>query len=1081
MLQLLLGTDWVANRNAILQMVADDVCNSRGNRILVVPELISHDMERRLCTVAGDTASRFAEVVSFSRLGRRVSEYTGLVTEPSLDGGGRVVAMASVARQLRGSLKAYASLQTKPEFLTGLLDAIDEFKRCCISPADLMLASRKTEGGFAQKLEELSLLLEGYDAVTSRGKRDPRDQMALLLERLKDCAFGEEHVFYVDGFPDFTRQHMEILGHLISTSSKVVVSLNCDRSGSDAPAFAKAGETAKMLLTVAKRFGIEAQVVHIGAEETPLKPLNSALLQGRLPAGLENSVFAYHGGTIFDEVSAAANAVEELVAGGARYRDIAVVCGDAEKYRRVLTRVFSRYGIPLYLSGTESILDRSLIHTVLAALEAALCGFAQKDVFRYLRSALSPLSLSQCDRLENYGILWSITGSKWAQPFENHPDGLNMEWTPDSRARLAELNTIRELVMAPLLKMRDSFRQAEKLAAYVKALYTFMEDINIGERLESLAEQFDRSGDNRSAQIVHQLWDILIPALEQMYDVLGETAWDSDTFARLLRLLLSQYDVGTIPPVLDAVTAGPASAMRCQESRHLIVLGMQEGSMPGYGSSGGILTDKERIRLRNMGIPLTGGAMDGLSIEFSEIYGVFCGARESVRVFCPDGQPSFLFRRLSEVSGGEKNVSYLPLADAAEMASYLISQDMESEADKLGLGEAYRHIRQKKDYCYGNISKENVQDLYGNMLNLSASQVDKLAECKMRYFLQYGIRARERKPITVDPAEYGTYVHDVLEQTAREVMEKGGFANCVEDEVLEIAMRHSNNYISTHFSGLDSQRTAYLLERNSQELKMVVRELWDELRHSKFLPWDFEVYFGDGGVMPPITVQGAEMEAKLRGYVDRVDVWCEDGQNYFRVVDYKTGRKSFDYCDVFNGIGLQMLLYLFALEQGGEAILGEHPVPAGVQYFPARAPIVGADNAVSDEAATAMRLKEWKRKGLLLNDKEVLAAMEPDGAVHRLDCSNKKDGGISGAVADRQQFQMLKCYVFNLLSQMVDTISAGDITPNPYTRGSYHNACAFCPYGEVCHPEDVPGRRDYQAMNADRFWEEIEKEMKHRG
>ncbi len=1081
MLQLLLGTDWVANRNRILGMVADDVRAGLGNRILVVPELISHDMERRLCKEAGDTASRFAEVVSFSRLSRRVSEYTGLGVEPSLDAGGRVVAMASAARQLRGSLKAYGSLQTNPEFLNDLLNAIDEFKRCCISPADLMQASKKSEGSFAQKLEELSLLLEGYDAITNRGKRDPRDQMTVLLERLKDCSFGEEHVFYVDGFPDFTLQHMEILAHLISTSAKVVVSLNCDKPGTDVIAFEKAGETAKALMSIARKCGIDAEILHIAPEETPLLPLSGVLLQGKLPCGLENQVFTFHGGTVFDETSAAANAVAELVAGGARYRDIAIVCGDLGQYRRVLSRAFSKYGIPLYLSGTEGILDRSLIHTVMAALDAALNGFLQKDVFRYLRSALSPLSLSECDRLENYGILWSISGLKWTKPFENHPDGLNGEWTAESRARLEELDELRALVMTPLIKLRESFRQGDRLAVYVQALYTFIEDIHLGDRLESLSEYFERIGDNRSAQVVHQLWEILISALEQMYDALGETAWDSDTFTRLLHLLLSQYDVGTIPPVLDAVTAGPVSAMRCQEVKHLIVLGMQEGSMPGYGSTAGVLSDKERTRLRNMGVPLTGGAMNGLAIEFSEIYGVFCGARETVRAFCPDGQPSFLFRRLCEVSGGEKPVRYLPLADNTEMASYLISQDMGSEADALGLGEDYRRIQEKTTYSYGNIGPENVRGLYGNMLYLSASQVDKLAECKMRYFLQYGIRARERKPITVDPAEYGTYVHDVLEKTARDVMEKGGFASCTEDDVLEIAMHHSNTYIASHFSALDSQRISYLLERNSVELKMVVRELWDELRQSRFLPQDFEVYFGDGGAMPAISVQGAEIGAKLRGFVDRVDAWRECGQNYFRVVDYKTGRKSFDYCDVFNGIGLQMLLYLFALEQGGGAILGENPVPAGVQYFPARAPIVGTDNAVSDEDAAAMRLREWKRKGLLLNDREVLFAMEPEDGAQRLDCVAKKDGTISGAVADREQFQMLKAYIFKLLSQMVDTISAGDITPNPYTRGSYHNACTYCPYGEVCHPEDVPGRREYQAMKADRFWEEIEKEMKHRG
>ena len=71
---------------------------------------------------------------------------------------------------------------------------------------------------FAQKLEELSLIMESYDAMCVRGKRDPRDQMTWLLEQLEAGTFGQEHVFYIDGFPDFTRQHMAILEHLICVS-----------------------------------------------------------------------------------------------------------------------------------------------------------------------------------------------------------------------------------------------------------------------------------------------------------------------------------------------------------------------------------------------------------------------------------------------------------------------------------------------------------------------------------------------------------------------------------------------------------------------------------------------------------------------------------------------------------------------------------------------------------------------------------------------------------------------------------------------------------------------------------------------
>lgn len=58
----------------------------------------------------------------------------------------------------------------------------------------------------------------------------------------------------------------------------------------------------------------------------------------------------------------------------------------------------------------------------------------------------------------------------------------------------------------------------------------------------------------------------------------------------------------------------------------------------------------------------------------------------------------------------------------------------------------------------------------------------------------------------------------------------------------------------------------------------------------------------------------------VRGKVDRVDGWIKDGKLYLRVVDYKTGQKAFDLSDVRYGLGIQMLLYLFALQKEGSRI-----------------------------------------------------------------------------------------------------------------------------------------------------------------
>jgi len=749
----------------------------------------------------------------------------------------------------------------------------------------------------------------------------------------------------------------------------------------------------------------------------------------------------------------------------------------------MLSMIFDRYGIPFYQSGTEDILDMTVITTVLSAIDAAVGGFEQRDVLRYLRSALSPLDVSACDRLENYVILWNITGNRWSAPWDYHPRRLSVEWSQHDRNSLEELNRHRDNAVLPLIRLGKALGSAIKLSQMVDALYVFLDEIQMDRRLRALADEMEKSGELRNVQVLGQLWEILLSALEQLTDTLGETVWDANTFTRLLKLLLTQYDVGTIPAVLDAVTVGPVSAMRCQQPDHLIVLGANEGSFPSYCGSSGILTDQERTALRQIGVPLTGGAMEGLQAEFAEIYGVFCGAEKTVTVFSSGGQPSFIFRRLASLVPAGVDTEPLGIASVnpVEVGAYLLRNRAFENAQQLGVKAEYLELDRLNRHSLGSLQPETVRNLYGQQLKLSASQVDKLADCRLAYFLKYGLRLKERKPAVIDPAEFGTYVHAVLEDTARRIMELGGFHHISLDETLQIANQYSLAYISQHFGQIDSRRISYLLHRNAQELEMVVTELWEELRDSAFEPIAFELAFGTDDGLDAITFEGNLITAKLLGFVDRVDFWKADGQVYYRVVDYKTGKKDFDYCDVFNGLGLQMLLYLFALEESGDAHFGEHLIGAGVQYFPARAPVVSVDGRPDDVAAESAREKLWKRNGLVLADESVLKAMEPADSCKRLPITRKKDGTVSGDIADREQLKMLKAYIYALLGRLIDEVASGCVDANPYTRGGRHNACAFCPYGAICNESADVGRRDYAAMSPQKFWEDIEKEMNSNG
>ena len=475
MLRLLLGKNWIENRDAVLHRIRDDVRNERGNRIFIVPELITHDMERRLCAAAGDTSSRFVEVLSFPRLGLRVAEHVGCGAEECLDNGGRVVAMAASARMLSSKLKSYASVETRPEFLTGLVDAVDEFKRCCITPADLRWASAQTEGTLAQKLEELALLLETYDSLCAQGKRDPRDRMNWVLEQMEEHQFGREHVFYIDAFPDFTRQHTAILEHLIRVSPEVTVSLNCDCAGSDLMAFEKAGQTARELIRIANHLGIETKIEYITAKPRELDYILERLFQGTIQQrpDLGQKLMLIRCENPWQECAVAADRVMELVRGGCRYRDISIVCANMPGYRALAGMVFRRCGIPIYLSGTDDILEKSVVSAILSAMDAAAGELEQREVLRYLRSVLSPISADICDLVENYALTWSVQGKLWQQEWKNHPAGLGGEWTQEAQAQLDQLNCARCEALNPLMAMRAGFRKAVSLADQIKVLYQF--------------------------------------------------------------------------------------------------------------------------------------------------------------------------------------------------------------------------------------------------------------------------------------------------------------------------------------------------------------------------------------------------------------------------------------------------------------------------------------------------------------------------------------------------------------------------------------------------------------------------------
>ena len=117
MLELLHGPDRTANSMELLEQICRNAKSGVSGQILIVPEQYSHETERALCMHGGETISRYAEVLSFTRLATRVFSVYGGVCEEYLDENGRILTLYLAAQQVREQLKFYAAVMTRPDFL----------------------------------------------------------------------------------------------------------------------------------------------------------------------------------------------------------------------------------------------------------------------------------------------------------------------------------------------------------------------------------------------------------------------------------------------------------------------------------------------------------------------------------------------------------------------------------------------------------------------------------------------------------------------------------------------------------------------------------------------------------------------------------------------------------------------------------------------------------------------------------------------------------------------------------------------------------------------------------------------------
>ena len=1102
MLRFLIGRAGAGKTAAVIAEIKDRLSRNQAGSILLVPEQYSHEAERELCRACGDRLSLFAEVLSFSGLQRRMAAELGGGAIPWLDKGGRMLCMALALQGIGPRLRVYGAAQHRAELQGMLLRAVDELKSACVSADMLMEAASGCDDALGDKLHDLALVLEAYDSVAANGRADPADRLTVLAGQIENSSLGPGNHVYVDGFIDFTRQEQEVLFAMLRRGVELTVCLTLDDFNSDNEIFALSRHAGRALADAARELGqrVEVSALEGGRDDAlaffagHMFSYTEAHYPGPAPVRLLRCE------SMAAECEEAAALCLSLVRDkGCRWRDIAVAARGFADYRGTLESVFRHYEVPLFTAAKSDLLAKPLPAMIACVYEILRGGWALDDMVSYLRTGLAGLDERECDELERYLFKWQIRGSAWERrgDWRQHPDGYGADYTPEAEERLKTINALRRRVAGPLRAFERRAKEAGTASEQARALAGLFADLRLPETLAKRAEELQAIGREQSAAEYRQLWDLTVEALEQCDRILGEAAMDDDAFGRLFLLMLSQYDVGTIPVSLDRVTAGDFDRNRRRDIRHLIVLGASDQRLPKAAESGGVFSLDERQRLLEMDIDLGAGGDSELWREFSLIYYTLTLPSESLSLLCPltdsDGnalRPAFVFRRAQAIFGLTPETADLTDArmsaegPALALAAQAIRgggarEQAAREYFAKGKPERMAALESAANQTRGSLSRASVERLYGKKLRLSASRIEKFASCRFAYFCQYGLKAKPYEPAGFQPPEMGTFMHYVLENTAREVKGLGGFGTVEKAQLREITDRFVRQYIHDELNDFQekSSRFVYLFRRLLDSVYRVVEDMAEELRRSDFEPLDFELDFSRADDVRPMALDGEGESLALTGVADRVDGWLHDGKLYLRVVDYKTGHKEFSLSDVFYGMNLQMLMYLFTLSEGGRARYGAELVPAGVMYIPARSPMLSLDKKLGEEEILAARSKELRRSGLVLDDGLLQEAWEHGADKRYIPVKISRGRSTADALATAERLGLLSRHIKKELTGMAGQLRRGSITADPYYRSAQENACASCDYYSACHfSEGVNGEKSrYLAkLTTEEVWKRME-------
>ena len=1112
-LQIIYGRSGCGKTQYIFNEISKNIDNGR-KKYIITPEQFSFSAEKELLRSLEDeeqnSAVINAEVLTFARMAHRVSSEVGGSNKTVLSNCGKSMLIYSILSNKKNNLKFLGKSDSNIDMV---MTQITELKKHGVTLENLKTLMEQVGENdlyLENKLQDIYTVYSKFQEKIVNNYVDENDALTILEGQLDATDMFKNTEIYIDEFVGFTKQEYAIIAKLLKQASKVTITVTSnsmektDEASNDI--FFSNKETIEKILRIAKetKTSVEEPVFLEKIYRFKSKELN------HIERNLYNFPYKKYDGNVenlslflannqYSEIEEVARRILELVRSKKfRYRDISVITKNIDVYSNLCKAIFKEYDIPVFIDEKRDLSQNILVKYLISILDIFARNWSYDSVFNYIKCGFLNITPSDIYLLENYALKWEIKGSKWYKADWNFHDE-----DSTGKATIDHINELRREIVTPLVELKNNLSGNKTAKQISENLYNFLINNNIDKVLESKIKELNDMQKVDIAAEYETSWKIVMQVLDEIVLVFGDENITFESYMQILKTGLGESKLGTIPMAQDEVTVGDVDRSRSHKIKAVFIIGLNDGMFPSINKAEGFLNDDDREKIKQNGVELAKGTIDRIYEDNFNIYKAFTTAEERIflsysssdmegkslrpsvlvsrikKIFEDLKETSDVIYRKSEISTKENTFKELLInlrefRDGNEIDTkwfdvYNLYNESEEWHEKLASAVKalnYTNTAEK-------IKKENVEKMYGSTLKTSVSKLEQYSGCPFSYYLKYGLKLNDKETFNVEAVDTGSFMHDVIDNFFGVIEERNINLKEITDEELEkiVAeivsekLKLDRNYIFTTTS-----KYKVLSNRLQKVVTMSVKYIVQSLKQSEFEVFGHELEFGGDGQYKPITViteDGKKVE--ITGKIDRVDIMKNPDGTYVRIIDYKSSVKNIDLNQVFYGLQLQLLTYL------NETCKVEDFIPAGVLYFNLINPTIGTDKNLTDEEVEEKIRQEFKMKGLILADVNIIKKMdtnienEPKGISKIIPATIKKDGEISDrgtSAVTKEQFVYLQKYMEKIIKQISEEILQGNIEVKPYYNASTKKTpCEYCKYKSICRFDENTKNNEYKYIS----------------